>query len=108
MPTRHEVLRVYETGSLTVIGLGETAMLDPSDIAECHEEIRELVQLHGCQVLAFDLTDVVYIPSVMLGMMASLTRTGVEVHLYNVSREVREVLDATHLASLFTIHEHVL
>jgi anti-sigma B factor antagonist len=108
MPIRHEVLRVYETGSLTVIGFGETETIDQSDVAECREEIRELVKLHGCQVLAFDLTDVEYIPSVMLGMMASLTRSGLEVHLYNISPDVREVLEATHLASLFTIHEHVL
>jgi anti-sigma B factor antagonist len=108
MPIRHEVLRVYETGSLTVIGFGDTAVLDQSDVVECREEIGELVKLHDCQVLAFDLTDVDYIPSVMLGMMASLTRTGLEVHLYNVSHDVRSVLEVTHLASLFTINEHVL
>jgi len=108
MPTRHNVLRVYETGSLTVIGFGEDAVLDQSDVAVCREEIRELVKLHGCQVLAFDLTDVQYIPSVMLGLLASLTRTGLEVHLYNIAEEVREVLEDTQLASLFTIHEHLL
>ena len=108
MSIRHNVLRVYETGSLTVIGLGETAVLDQSDVSECLEEISELVKLHDCQVLAFDLTDVEYIPSVMLGLLASLTRTGLEVHFYNISAEVREVLDLTQLGSLFTIHEHVL
>jgi len=108
MPVRHDVLRVYETGSLTVIGFGDALVLDQSDVAECREEIRELVKLHDCQVLAFDLTDVEYIPSVMLGLMASLTRTGLEVHLYNISPEVRNVLKVTQLASLFTIHEHLL
>ena len=107
MPTRHDVLRVYESGTLTVIGFGD-AVIDQADVAECREEIRELVKLHGCQVLAFDLTDVEYIPSVMLGLMASLTRTGLEVHLYNIAPDVREVLETTRLASLFTIHEHLL
>jgi hypothetical protein len=40
--------------------------------------------------------------------MASLTRTGLEVHLYNIAPDVREVLETTRLASLFTIHEHLL
>ena len=108
MPIRHSVLRVYETGSLTVIGFGGEAVLDQADVIECREEIRELVKLHDCHALAFDLSDIQYIPSVLLGLLASLTRTGLEVHLYNISAEVREVLEATQLGSLFTIHEHVL
>src|SRR5258708_6241962 len=108
MPIRHEVLRVYETGPLTVLGFGEAAVLDQNDVAECREEIRELMRLHDCKALAFDLMKVQYIPSVMLGLLASLTRMGIDVHLYNISAEVRDVLDVTQLGSLFRIHEHVL
>lgn len=108
MPIGHNALRVYETGHLTVVGFGEAALLDQIDVAECRQEIRDLVKLHNCKVLAFDFTDVNYIPSNMLGLLASLTRTGIEVHLYNVSVEVREVLGVTQLARLFTIHELVM
>ncbi len=99
---------MYETGPLIVLGFGEAAVLDQNDVAECREEIRELMTLHDCKALAFDLMKVRYIPSVMLGLLASLTRMGIKVHLYNLAAEVRDVLDVTHLGPLFSIHEHVL
>jgi len=108
MPIRHEVLRVYETDPMVVIGLGDPAVLDPGQVAECREEISALMTLHDGKALAVDLIDVQYIPSVLLGMLASLTRLGTEVHLYNISAEVRDVLEVTHLCPLFKIHEHVL
>jgi anti-anti-sigma factor len=108
MPIRHEVLRVYETDPVVVIGFVNPAVLDPSQIAECREEINALMALHDGKPLAVDLMDVQYVPSVVLGMLASLTRLGTEVHLYNISAEVRDVLEVTHLGPLFKIHEHVL
>ncbi len=107
MPIRHEILRVYETDPAVVIGFG-SAVLDASQIAECREEIAELVRLHDGKALAIDLSDVQYIPSVVLGMLASLTRLGTEVHLYNVSPEIRELLKVTRIGLLFRIHEHLL
>jgi anti-anti-sigma factor len=98
-------MRVYETGHLTVVGFGGADALDHIDISECRDQILDLVKLHDCKVLAFDLTDVKYISSGMLGLFASLTRDGIEVHLYNISEDVREVLDITGLGKLFTIRQ---
>ena len=75
MPTDHHVLRVYETGPLTVVGFGGAEVLDQIDLVECREEILELLQLHECKTLAFDLTGVRYVPSGMLGLLASLVCT---------------------------------
>jgi anti-anti-sigma factor len=108
MPIRHEVVRVYETDPVVVIGFGDVAELEPGQIGECREEINALMNLHEGKPLAIDLMDVHYIPSVMLGMLASLTRLGTEVHLYNISGEVRHVMNITHLDRLFEIHEHVV
>lgn len=108
MPLPDDVMRVYETGHLTVVGFGGADVLDRTDIAECRDQILDLVKLHDCQVLAIDLTDVKFISSGMLGMFASLTRVGIEVHLYNISPDVREVLEVTGLCQLFSIHELVL
>jgi anti-anti-sigma factor len=105
VPIRHEVLRVYETGALTVVGFGSDDLPDHIDLAECREEIIELLTLHDCKELAFDLTGVRYIPSGMLGLLASLKRLGIQVHLYNPSGDVREVLEVTHLDRLFKIHD---
>lgn len=108
MPIHHEVLRVYETGPLTVVGFGGGEILDRVDLAECRSEIMELLKLHECKVLAFDLTGVRYIPSGMLGLLASLQRNDVEVRLYNPSADVREVLEITGLDKIFQIHELVM
>ena len=105
MPIHHEVLRVYETGPLTVVGFGSDELPDHIDLVECREEIIELLKLHDCKELAFDLTGVRYIPSGMLGLLASLKRLGIQVHLYNPSSDVRDVLHVTHLDQLFKIHD---
>ncbi|HTI52195.1 MAG TPA: STAS domain-containing protein [Planctomycetaceae bacterium] len=108
MPIHHDILRVYETGPLTVVGFGGREIVDQIDIGECRDEIMELLELHDCRVLAFDLSGVRYVPSGMLGLLASLRQKGIEVHLYNPSSDVREVLEITRLEALFQIHELVM
>ena len=108
MPIHHDVLRVYETGSLTVVGFGGEEFPEQIDLAECREEIVELLTLHECKDLAFDLTGVKYVPSAMLGLLASLTRLGIKVHLNNPSSDVREVLRITRLDQWFKVREVVL
>lgn len=105
MPTSHEVLRVYETGPLTVVGFGGREILDQIDLTECRAEIVTLLEQNQCKVLAFDLTGVKYIPSGLLGLLASLRKLNVEVHLYNPSPDVREVLEVTKLDSILKLHD---
>jgi anti-sigma B factor antagonist len=108
MPTHHQILRVYEAGPLTVVGFGSELTPDMINLSDCREEIVDLVKLHNCRDLAFDLTGINYVPSGMLGLFASLRKINIQVHLYNPSSDVREVLAITHLDRLFKIHELVL
>ena len=101
-------LEVYEAGELTVIGFGGRELLDHLNLAECRDEVTELIRDHGCSTLAFDLTGVRLIPSGLLGLLASVHRQGVEVHLYNPSADIREVLDITRLDKMFHLHELVV
>jgi len=98
-------LEVYEAGELTVIGFGGREVLDHLNLAECRDEVVELIRNHGCSTLAFDLTGVRLIPSGLLGLLASIKRQGVEVHLYNPSKDIREVLEITKLDKLLHLHE---
>ena len=98
-------LEVYEAGELTVIGFGGREVLDHLNLAECRNEVAELIRDHGCSTLAFDLTGVRLIPSGLLGLLVSVHRQGVEVHLYNPSADIREVLEITKLDKLFQMHE---
>jgi len=98
-------LEVYQASQLTVIGFGGREILDHLNLVECRDEIAELIREHGCKTMAFDLTGVRLIPSGLLGLLASARRQGVEVHLYNPSEDIREVLEITKLGDLFHVHE---
>lgn len=97
-------IEVYATGPTTVVGFGGQDLPDNINLALYREWLVGLIQQHDCRVLAFDLTGVRLLPSGLLGLLASLRNEGVEVHLYNPSPDVREVLDVTHLNTLMPVH----
>ena len=98
-------LEVYQAGQLTVVGFGGREVLDRLSLAECRTELLGLIHEHQCQTLAFDLTGIRLIPSGLLGMLCSVAQQGIDVHLYNPSQDVREVLEITNLNSIFEVHE---
>lgn len=98
-------LEVYEAGELTVIGFGGRQVLDRINLGECREELMTLVRQHECKTLACDLTGVRLLPSGMLGLLCSIWKQGVAIHLYNPSQDVREVLEITKLDGMFELHE---
>ena len=98
-------LEVYHPGELTVIGFGGREILDDLNLAECRDDLVELIRDYGCKTLAFDLTGVKLIPSGLLGLLASIRRLNVEVQLYNVCDDIREVLEITKLDQVLQLHE---
>ena len=104
MSEQHQTLEVYKTGPLTVVGFGGAEILDQLNLALCRNEIVQLLEQTQCKVLAFDLTGVKLMPSSLLGLLASLRRMGIEVHLYNPSEDVRDVLEVTQLHTLMPVH----
>ena len=101
---RASALEIYQAGELTVIGFGGREVLDDMNVADCRDELVELIRDHSCHVLAFDLTRVRLIPSGLLGLLASIRKQGVEVHLYNPSADIREVLEITKLDQVLEMH----
>lgn len=99
------ILTVYDVGATTVVGFGGRDVLDSVNLAVCRDEVLDLIARHDVEVLAFDLTGVVLVPSGLLGLLASLRNNHVDVHIYNPSADVREVLEITHLDELMPIHE---
>ena len=104
MALNDDIFQVYQTGELTVVGFGGREILDQIDLTKCRAEIVGLVEKHQCKTLAFDLAGVKLIPSGMLGLLASLRRMNVEVHLYNPSPDITEVLQVTRLNEVLSIH----
>jgi len=98
------IFKVYQSGELTVVGFGDREILDQIDLSACRSEITALVEKHHCQTLAFDLSGVKLIPSGMLGLLASLRRMNITVHLYNPSQDIAEVLQITRLNEVLPVH----
>ena len=98
-------LEVYQAGVLTVVGFGGREILDHLNFADCRAELAELIREHDCQALAFDLTGVRLISSDLLGVMASPQCQGIEVHLFNPSNDIREMLEVTRLDKFLHVHE---
>lgn len=98
-------LQVYQVGPTTVIGFGGDDVLEDMNVVVYRDAIEELISNNDIQVLAVDLTGVQLIPSGLLGLLASTRRHDVEVHIYNPSDDVREVLSVTNLDKVMPVHE---
>ena len=105
MALEQTVIKVYEAGRLTVVGFDGSFNLENTNISQCRDELAALIKENACEVLAFDLTGVRLLPSGLLGLLASLRQLGVEVHLYNPSDDVRDVLEITNLDRVMKVHE---
>lgn len=105
MPGDSSLLHVYEEGPVSVIGFAGRDVLDDVNVAACRDEMMSLVDRTHCQTLAVDLTGVKLVPSGLLGLLASIRRRGVDVHIYNPSPDVREVLAVTNLDRLMPVHD---
>lgn len=108
VPPPPGVLKVYQTGPLTVVGFAGEDVPDEVCIAGYRDQLFKLIEEHQCKVLAFDLTGVGLVPSGMLGVLISLRKRLERVELYNPSKDVRDVLQMTNLISLFDIREVVV
>jgi anti-anti-sigma factor len=104
MRRKSRILEVYQAGKLTVVGFGGKGVLDRINLTHCRDEITSLIQEHQCENLAFDLTGVKLVPSGMLGLLASLKKLGVEVHVYNPTRDIREVIEIMKLDRVMHVH----
>ncbi|TXT34490.1 MAG: hypothetical protein FD138_1661, partial [Planctomycetota bacterium] len=75
MATEFATLEVSQNGDVTIIGFGGREILDQINIASCREQIVELVKQNQSKTLAFEMSGVRFIPSGMLGLLASLRDT---------------------------------
>ncbi|ADG67383.1 hypothetical protein Plim_1550 [Planctopirus limnophila DSM 3776] len=93
---------VYQSGPLTVIGFGRNRP-DRLDLGICRDELTLLLRSTKCQSLAVDLTNVRFVPSGMLGLLATIPKLGVELMVFNPNPEIREVLEITRLDSIMRV-----
>ena len=105
LPEDPSILKIYQTGELTVVGFGGKDVPDEVCIAAYRTQLFDLIAKHQCKVLAFDLTGVQLVPSGMLGVLSSIRQRVERVELYNPSPDVKDVLQITKFDRLFEIKE---
>ena len=102
-----EYLHVFKTGRLTVVGFTAKHALSPERADDCRRRLEQLAEEHGCQELIVDLYELPVVSSWILGMLASLQRLGIRVHLYHPSAEFREILQVMHLDEVMDVRGEV-
>lgn len=102
-PPRSEVLQVYQTGQLTVVGFGGQDVPDEVCIAAYREQLAKLLSENTCSVLAFDCSGVKLMPSGMLGLLTTLRKQVDRIELYNPSEDIQDVLRMTNLLPMFEV-----
>lgn len=99
------ILQIYHSGPLCVAGFGSQDVLDTFSVKGIRDELLDLVKGQQCETLALDLTGVKLIPSGMLGLLSSIRDLGIEIHLYNPSEDIREVLEITRMNQFMQLHD---
>ena len=100
-----DVFHIYKSGALTVIGFSGEHLSNPEKADVILNGLMHQLEHHECEFLAVDLMNVNFVSSWILGILAAVRRTGVEVELYHPSPEVRTVLETTHLDRLLNVRE---
>src|SRR5262245_36291232 len=101
--TVREHLHVFKAGRLTIVGFTATHALSPEHVDDGRLQLEQLAEQHGCEELVVDVYDLPIVSSWILGLLAHLQRSGIHVHLYHPSREIREILRVTHLDEVLDV-----
>ena len=97
-----------QTGAVTVVDLDGRITIGPT-ANEFGEKIRELTA-SGEKQLVLNLAELSYVDSCGIGALvasySSLAKAGGVLRLLNPQKRVRELLDITHVSSLFQIFDN--
>lgn len=104
-PSASGLLVVQQTGPTTVVALNHEVLGPEVNIAACREEIAGLISEHDCNEFVIDLTDIRFMPSGTLGLIASIRNLGVKVAVHNPTEAVREVFEITHLDTIVELRD---
>ena len=93
---------VSEVGERIVFGFPGQKRPSPTLIAELQETLEPLLK-RDFKILTFDVAELQFIPSQMLGFLISLRNKGYEIELINPSDFIIESLEVVHLDKYFQV-----
>lgn len=101
-----EGLKVFTKGELSIVTFEDKGFLGrQSFIGDAGAHLDEIVEANHTKILIFDLAGITGLPSDMLGVLVGLKHRGIEIRLFNITTEVRVILETTRLNDLFDIRE---
>lgn len=104
--TELDGLKVFTKGELSIVTFKDKGFLGSQTfIGDAGAHLDKIVEAHHTKVLVFDLDGITGLPSDMLGVLVGLKHRGVEIRLFNVTDDVRLILETTKLDDLFDIRE---
>lgn len=99
-------LKIYTKGELTIVTFEDRGFLAAQTfIGEATEHLDRIVEEHQTKVLVIDLSGITALPSDMLGVLVGLHHRGIQVRLFNITDDVRLILDTTNLDQLFDLRD---
>ena len=99
-------LKIYTQGEVTVVTFEDKGFLaQQTFIGEATEHLEHIVEEHQSKVLVIDLTGITALPSDMLGVLVALQHRGTKIRLFNVTDDVRFILQTTNLESMFDLRD---
>lgn len=105
MASENSTFTVRRTGQVSVIEFPDTIADLGNDSARLQDEISSFLFDNDCHQLLIDLKNVSYLPSVLLGVLATIARGGAHTHLVNAAPDIVEVMSITQLNKLMHVNE---
>lgn len=100
-----DYFHVFKSGPLTIIGFTAVHATKPENIEVCRRQLQEIVDENTCQELVVDLYELPVVSSWILGLLAWVQGSGLNVSLYHPSTAIREVLNVTKMDGRMEVRE---
>lgn len=95
-------LKIYTSGELTIVTIEDKGYLGTTTfLGDATEHLEAIVERNKSSVLVIDLEGITALPSLMLGVLVALQHRGIEIRLFNVSPDVRLILEVMNLDQVF-------
>jgi anti-anti-sigma regulatory factor len=99
-------LKIYTKEGLTVVTFEDKGFLAAQTfIGQATEHLERIVEEHHSKVLVIDLAGITALPTDMLGVLVGLQHRGIQIRLFNVTDDVRLILETTNLDQVFDLRE---
>jgi anti-anti-sigma factor len=98
-----DVFQVRETGRLTLVRVNPEGVADYERFEQCCQQLTQILKTAGCVVVRFDVEDIPFLASGVIGLLVSMRKAGVEIQVQNASEHVRDVFRVTKLDQLVEV-----